>query len=91
MCSHRGVSSHPIHHGYSQCPVPILLPRIREINAHILANYANVRYNNLLSMEMYDDILRRLPPPKWYDYVVQVFVAMASLVLSTLTILGMPW
>jgi len=85
------LSAHAIHHAYSQCPVPILLPKIKEINEHVLKTYPNTRLNRVLSHEVYRDLYARLPPPQWYDYIVQLLVSLACLGLATLVILGLPY
>lgn len=86
--SDDALSAHPIHHGYSQAPLATLQPILREVNDHCRATYRGVRYNTVLSHVVHENLLARLPPPRWYHYPVQAAVDVAALALSAASILG---
>jgi len=85
-----GVLNHGIHHAFTQLPLPILNQEYKAINKHILDNYKNVRYNNLINMVCHKTILDRLPDPKWYDFVIQFFCTLFVNLMSCCTVLGLP-
>lgn len=39
---------------------------------------------------MHKNILDRLPPPKWYHYVVQFFVSLGVILLNVGVFVGLP-
>jgi len=82
--------NHGIHHAFSQLPLHIVNKDHREINRHCLEHYKDVRFNQVLTHIMHKNILDRLPPPKWYHYIVQFFVSLGVIILNGGIFLGLP-
>jgi len=90
LFANGGASNHGIHHAHTQLPLHLINKNLREINAYILKNYKDVRYNNLLSQNIYGDLFDTLPPPKWYDYIIQALVVFIVLAYSAIIVTGVP-
>lgn len=82
--------NHGIHHAYSQLPLDVINRDYKKINKHIVENYPNIRYNEVLCQRVQKNLFSQLPPPRWYDYIVQFVYDIAMLVLAVLTIIGAP-
>jgi hypothetical protein len=85
-----GPVNHAIHHAFTQLPLEIINNDYKKINKYCLDTYKHVRYNNMLTMIIHKNILDQLPEPKWYDYCIQTVVTCCVILLSVLTILGLP-
>jgi len=70
---------------YFLCP-----SNLREINAYALKTFKNVRYNSMMSHIVYGDLLAQIPPPKWYDYIIQAILVMGMLAYSAIIVMGVP-
>jgi hypothetical protein len=82
--------NHGIHHAYTQLPLEVINNDYKTINEHILKSYQNVRYNTVLAHKVQKSILAQLPPPRWYNYVIQFVVDCLLLLLGVLTLIGAP-
>lgn len=82
--------NHGIHHAYTQLPLEIINQDYKKINEHILNNYQHVRHNQVLAHKVQKSILSKLPPPRWYNYVIQFIVDCLVLFVGVLTLIGAP-
>jgi hypothetical protein len=82
--------NHGIHHAYTQLPLEIINRDYAMINAHIVSNYQNIRYNQVLAHKVQKSIISKLPPPRWYNYAIQYVVDVLVLVVGILTLIGAP-
>lgn len=82
--------NHGIHHAYTQLPLEVINHDYKAINAHILSSYPNVRHNTVLAHKVQKNLLSQLPPPRWYNYIVQFVIDCLILVLGILTLIGAP-
>jgi len=85
-----GVSNHGIHHSHSQLPLTLINQNLREINAYAIKNFKDARYNSILAHKVYGDLHATIPPPKWYDYVIQFVFTFCLLFYSASLIMGVP-
>lgn len=85
-----GCSNHGIHHAHTQLPLHMINHNLREINSYALKTYKDVRYNSTLSHLIYADLLKTIPAPKWYDYVIQAILIFCMLGYSAVIIMGAP-
>jgi hypothetical protein len=85
-----GCSNHGIHHAHTQLPLHLINERLQEINAYVLKTYKDVRYNNLLCMNVYADLYAEMPEPQWYDYCAQALFTFFLLGYSAIIIMGAP-
>ena len=85
-----GLSNHGIHHAHTQLPLYTINQNLREINKYALENFQDVRYNTILAHGIHKDLLEKIPPPKWYDYIMQFILMSFMLLLAALTIMGLP-
>jgi len=90
LLSGRFVVNHGIHHAYPPLPLTIINAEYEHFNQHILANYDNVRFNQVLTHRMHGNILARLPEPTWLDRGVTLMLAAFAHLCVTLTIMGLP-
>jgi len=85
------VYNHGIHHAFTQLPLEIINQDYKFINKHILeGNYKHVRYNDVMSLTVFKHIYERIPPPKWYDYIIQGIVSVCAVVGYSGTVIGFP-
>jgi fatty acid desaturase len=85
-----GCSNHGIHHAHTQLPLHMINNNLREINAYCLKTYKDVRFNTVLSHNIYGDLHAQLPAPQWYDYVIQACFIFVLLAYSAIIIMGAP-
>jgi hypothetical protein len=90
LFSNGGCSNHGIHHAHTQMPLHVINKNVREINAYVLKNYKDVRYNNTITMNTYYDLFERIPAPQWYDYCIQAIWSFLLLGYSAFIIMGAP-
>jgi len=90
LFANGGCSNHGIHHAHTQLPLHLINKNLREINSYVLKNFKDVRYNTVLSHNIYGDLHARLPPPQWYDYVIQACFIFVLLAYSAIIIMGAP-
>jgi len=90
LFANGGCSNHGIHHAHTQLPLHLINKNLREINSYVLKNFKDVRYNTLLSHNIYGDLHDTLPEPKWYDYVIQACFIFCLLAYSAIIIMGAP-
>jgi len=89
------VYNHGIHHAFTQLPLEIVNADYKFINAHVLegqksGKYKHVRYNDLMFMNVFRHLFERIPAPKWYDHIVQLFVTVIAVLGYSGTVLGLP-
>jgi hypothetical protein len=89
VISGGGIINHGIHHGYSQAPLELINREYKRINQYCLDNFKDVRYNNVLAMQVQATIYDNLPPLRFYDYIFQSIVTCTILFFSVLTVIGM--
>jgi len=82
------VVNHGLHHAFTQLPLEIVNQEYKVMNHYALEHYKNVRYNRTLSHIVFKDIYSRLPPPAWYQMVIQVFVSIFAICGIGLTVVG---
>jgi len=90
LFANGGLSNHGIHHAHTQLPLHLINENLREINAYALKNFKDVRYNSVLSHNIYGDLFDTLPAAQWYDYVVQALLVFSLLAYSAIIIMGAP-
>jgi len=86
----QGVFNHGIHHAFTQLPLDIVNKEYKEINEYCLKTYKHVRYNKVLAHRVHANVLSKLPPPKWYDYIIQYFCSFMIVAICTGTFIGLP-
>lgn len=82
--------NHGIHHAYTQLPLAVVNRDHTFINDYILKSYKNVRYNTVLAHKVQKNLLAKLPPPRWYNYVIQFAVDSLLIIDGILTLVGAP-
>jgi hypothetical protein len=90
MLGNGGIINHGIHHAYPQVPLDLINQDYQRLNRHILERYTNVRYNSVVSMVTHKNLLDRLPPPNFFDYIVTFLISLVALVASMITVAGAP-
>jgi len=88
LCGSYTIVNHGIHHAYTQLPLEIVNRDYKLLNKFIMDNYKNVRYNQTLYMVIYKDLYERLPAPRWYDWIGQLFATNFVFICTVLTIVG---
>lgn len=82
--------NHGIHHANPQIPLKLINADYERYHKFILENYENVRYNRLISHDVFQPILDRMPAPGPFSYVVAFFVVLFCHGMITLAALGAP-
>jgi hypothetical protein len=82
--------NHGIHHAYPPLPLSVINREYEHFHKHILANYKNVRLNQVMAHRMHRNILERLPQPRWFDYVVTFGFNILAHLCVCFTIMGVP-
>ncbi len=90
MIGNHGIINHGIHHAYPQVPLDIINENYERLNKYILENYTDVRYNTVMTMRIQANLLARLGPPNFFDYVVAFFCSLIALLSCMFTVVGMP-
>jgi hypothetical protein len=89
LFGNSAVYNHGVHHAFTQLPLQIVNQDYKFINKHILeGNYKHVRYNKLMFHDVFAPLYARIPAPQWYDKLIQIFVAVLSVVGYGGTVLG---
>lgn len=82
--------NHGIHHAYPQVPLDIINKNYKQYHRKILQDYTGVRYNRVISHDMFGPLLKRLKKPNLFDYVVTFLICNIALFAMMLTIMGLP-
>jgi len=91
MLGNWGIVNHGIHHAYSLLPLTVVNQEYKFINQVCLTRYKNVRYNQVLSHITQKASYAQLPPPKWYDYVIQAVFDWLCVTGVIFSIMGVPF